>query len=60
MDIKNIDDRWTRRNTYENLETVLWSCVDILSGELSVAEYKDYIFGLLFLKRLTGYKTIES
>ncbi|HEY8890184.1 MAG TPA: type I restriction-modification system subunit M N-terminal domain-containing protein, partial [Clostridium sp.] len=38
--------------TLQNLETALWSCADILRGELSAAEYKDYIFGLLFLKRL--------
>jgi type I restriction enzyme M protein len=38
--------------TLQNLEGVLWSCADILRGELSAAEYKDYIFGLLFLKRL--------
>lgn len=38
--------------TLQNLESVLWSCADILRGELSAAEYKDYIFGLLFLKRL--------
>ncbi|HEY8892909.1 MAG TPA: type I restriction-modification system subunit M [Clostridium sp.] len=38
--------------TLQNLEGILWSCADILRGELSAAEYKDYIFGLLFLKRL--------
>lgn len=38
--------------TLQNLESVLWSSADILRGELSAAEYKDYIFGLLFLKRL--------
>ena len=38
--------------TLQDLEGVLWSCADILRGELSAAEYKDYIFGLLFLKRL--------
>lgn len=38
--------------TLQQLESTLWQCADILRGELSAAEYKDYIFGLLFLKRL--------
>jgi len=51
----NIDERGENtmeKLTLQNLETALWSCADILRGELSAAEYKDYIFGLLFLKRL--------
>ncbi|MEG1254840.1 type I restriction-modification system subunit M [Clostridium sp.] len=38
--------------TLQELESKLWQCADILRGELSGAEYKDYIFGMMFLKRL--------
>lgn len=38
--------------TLQELESTLWQCADILRGELTGAEYKDYIFGMLFLKRL--------
>ena len=38
--------------TLQELESTLWQCADILRGELNGAEYKDYIFGMLFLKRL--------
>lgn len=38
--------------TLQELESILWQCADILRGELSAPEYKDYIFGMLFLKRI--------
>lgn len=38
--------------TLQELESTLWKAADILRGELNAAVYKDYIFGLLFLKRM--------
>lgn len=45
--------------TLQKLESTLWKAADILRGELSAAEYKDYIFGLLFLKRVNDQFAIE-
>ena len=36
----------------QTLESKLWSCADILRGTLSSTQYMEYIFGLLFLKRV--------
>lgn len=34
------------------LEKKLWDCADILRGSLSSTQYMEYIFGMLFLKRI--------
>lgn len=39
--------------TTEQLEGYLWSAADILRGSIDSSDYKNFIFGLLFLKRLS-------
>ncbi len=38
--------------TLDQLESHLWRAADILRGAIDAADYKHYIFGLLFFKRL--------
>ena len=39
--------------TKQELESKLWQAADILRGQIDSADYKNYIFSILFLKRLS-------
>jgi type I restriction-modification system DNA methylase subunit len=45
-------DRSIPKLTQQELERHLWGAADILRGTVDAGDYKQYIFGLLFYKRL--------
>ncbi|MBD3331133.1 type I restriction-modification system subunit M [Candidatus Peregrinibacteria bacterium] len=52
-DIETIIDKMGSKLTLQQLEQFLWKSADILRGKIDSSDYKKYIFGLLFYKRIS-------
>jgi len=52
-DVQTIVDKMGSRLTLQQLEQFLWKSADILRGKIDSSDYKKYIFGLLFYKRIS-------
>ena len=53
QDIEAIIHKMGSRLTLQQLEQFLWKSADILRGKIDSSDYKKYIFGLLFYKRIS-------
>jgi type I restriction enzyme M protein len=53
QDIQAIVDKMGSKLTLPQLESFLWKSADILRGKIDSSDYKKYIFGLLFYKRMS-------
>ncbi len=52
-DIETIIAKMGSKLTLSQLEQFLWKSADILRGKIDSSDYKKYIFGLLFYKRIS-------
>lgn len=53
QDIETIVAKMGSKLTLSQLEQFLWKSADILRGKIDSSDYKKYIFGLLFYKRIS-------
>ncbi len=53
QDIEAVMDKMGSKLTLPQLEQFLWKSADILRGKIDGSDYKKYIFGLLFFKRIS-------
>jgi type I restriction enzyme M protein len=51
--VEKIIEKMGNRLTLAQLEKFLWKSADILRGKIDSSDYKKYIFGLLFFKRMS-------
>ncbi len=61
-ELRAVEDELERtdRLTTAQLERYLWAAADILRGQIDSGDYKNYIFGLLFLKRISDVFVEEA